>query len=61
MKPFPADVNWVEVWRNRWIILNFVNQIAHGTETNAIAVSDRYGGSIDFGKKLFEAAKKIII
>lgn len=59
-KPFPAKVNWLAVWKYRWLLLDLVNQIAHGVATDTAIVARLYGGSVKFGDDLYVAAREII-
>jgi len=59
-KPFPARVNWLALWRCRWVVLDLLNQIAHGEPHEAVQLIGRYSGSPVFGFALYDAARKII-
>ena len=59
-KPFPSRVRWWKLWKHRWTVLNFLNQIAYGTPEKAVFVLGYYGGCEEVGKELFLAAKDII-
>lgn len=59
-KPFPARVRWGNVWKHRWVILDFLNQVAHGNWKEAEQAAHLYGGSTEFGYELKRAANDII-
>ncbi len=60
-KPFPSGVNWLAFWKHRWIIMDFINQVAHGDQFTAVCVMYSYGGSTLIGVALKEAADAIIV
>ena len=55
-KPFPSNVRWAALWKHRWVLLNFLNQVAYGTERDADNVVSLYGGSTKFAIDFFRAA-----
>jgi hypothetical protein len=59
-KPFPARVRWWQLWRHRWTVLNLLNQVAHSDTEMTVAAAQTYGGSVQFGRELYWAARDII-
>ncbi len=59
-KPFPAKVNWLAFWKHRWIVLDMLNQVAHGNWVVAEAAVRLYGGSAHAAYALKRAANDII-
>jgi hypothetical protein len=59
-KLFPSKINWVQFWRNRWIVLDILNQVAYGTVEQAVETVRSYGGHDQVGVKFFNACKEII-
>ena len=57
---FPAKVHWLWLWRERWVLLEFLNQVAHGEYLDALTVCHHYSGSPNFAYKFFRAAKRSI-
>ena len=60
-KPFPAKVNWLAAWKYRWLVLDMINQIAHGGCFDAMNMASSYGASKSWGNALYYAAQEIIV
>jgi hypothetical protein len=54
-------VRWLQVWRHRWLMLNLINQMAHGSPGHIRALLQLYGGSPALASRLYDAARDIIV
>lgn len=59
-KPFPSKINWMAFWKHRYLILDFINQVAHGSASKADIACGFYGGSPTWAKQFKAAADEII-
>jgi hypothetical protein len=59
-KPFPSKVNWRALWRHRWVLLNFLNQVAYGRFEDTCLIVGHYSGTNSFARLLYKAATDVI-
>ena len=59
-KPFPAKVSLLQYWKHRWVIMDLLNQIAHGSFEEIIDFGRNYGASDEWSRRLYAVSKKVI-